>query len=74
MRYGRRLTAEIGIGILVILLFVLCGTGESLPKGVLPSPPAEPITVKIATDNSTYAPGAGIRITVEVDKECYLYL
>ena len=74
MRYGRRLTAEIGIGILVILLFVLCGTGESLPKGVLPAPPAGPITVKIATDNSTYAPGAGIRITVEVDKECYLYL
>jgi len=74
MRYGVRLPAEIGIGILVVLLIGLCGVGKTIPKGVIPTPPGGPIAVKITTDRMTYAPGDTIKITIAVDKRCYLYL
>ncbi len=66
--------AKVGIGILVILMVAVVSTGETLPKGVLPAPPASSIAAKIATNRQVYAPGDEIRITVEVDKPCYLYL
>ncbi len=74
MRYGIRSKVETSVWILAILFTTLAAAGGTLPKGVLPAPPAAPIAVRLTTDKPTYAPGEEIRITIEVDKPCYLYL
>ena len=74
MKYGGRLIAKIGIGIIVILLLGLCGVGKTLPKGVIPAPLTGSVVVGITTDRGTYAPGDTIKIAITVDKSCYLYL
>jgi hypothetical protein len=53
-----------------------------LPKGVLPSPPAQESLIQIATDQEIYTPGEPIEITITIEsaigisipEQSYLYL
>ncbi len=74
MRYVTRSKVKASVWIIAILFTTVAATGGTLPKGVLPAPPAAPIAIRLATDKPIYAPGDEIRITIEVDKGCYLYL
>lgn len=61
---------------LLFLLPLFVGAEETplLPRGVLPVPSAPGMIVRIATDKEVYAPGEAIAITVETDREGFLYL
>ena len=58
---------------LILLSFVTTGA-TPLPKGVLPSPPAQEPLIRITTDQETYAPGEQIEITIAIPEQSYLYL
>jgi hypothetical protein len=70
---------------LILLSFVAIGAvprAAPLPKGVLPSPPAQEPLIRIVTDQETYAPGEPIEITITIEsalgisipEQSYLYL
>ena len=68
---------------LILFSFVAVGAvpgATPLPKGVLPSPPAQEPLIRIATDKETYAPGEPIEITITIaievatSEQSYLYL
>ncbi|MCK4356376.1 DUF4384 domain-containing protein, partial [Candidatus Bipolaricaulota bacterium] len=66
---------------LILLSFVATGAeprAAPLPKGVLPSPPAQEQLIRIATDQEIYAPGEPIEITITIEsalsEQSYLYL
>jgi len=74
---------------LTLLSFVATGEvpgATPLPKGVLPSPPAQQPLIRIATDQETYAPGEPIEVTITIEstvetaigisipEQSYLYL
>jgi hypothetical protein len=55
---------------LILLSFVAIGAvpkAAPLPKGVLPSPPAQEPLIRIVTDQETYAPGEPIEITITIE-------
>jgi hypothetical protein len=58
----------------LILLSFVAIRAVPLPKGVLPSPPAQEPLIRIATDQETYAPGEPIEVTIQLSRESYLYL
>jgi len=70
---------------LLLLSFVAIGAAPGampLPKGVLPSPPAQEPLIRIATDQEIYTPGEPIEITITIEsaigisipEQSYLYL
>lgn len=68
---------------LILLSFVAIGAepgATALPKGVLPSPPAQEFLIQIETDQEIYAPGEPIEITITIEsgisipEQSYLYL
>ena len=62
----------------LILLSLIAIGAAPLPKGVLPSPPAQEPLIRIATDQEIYAPGEPVEITITIEsalsEQSYLYL
>ena len=74
MKLEKRSFAELLAVIVTIAVVTATVVAGPTPKGVVPAPSPHPITVKLTTDRSTYAPGNEAKIAITVDKSCYLYL
>jgi len=59
----------------LVLLSPLSGYGEeTLPQGIIPVPAEPGITVTLATDKDTYAPGEYLTVRFTLSQEAYVYL
>jgi len=60
--------------VLLLLPLLAAGGEDAVPKGVLPTPSPPGAILRIVTDKAIYSPGEAIAITIETDREGFLYL